>query len=158
MDALIHGRLDRAPALIDIVLIGARQAADDWAIGGADLLRDLVCNSTTHRKEIDVGIFKESDAPDRHDFFVRLARGFLGLDGKELGPSIDLFEPFPSVIHTGDVPLGIATLDAGSHTLSITLKGKDPRSTDYLVGMDWIRLTPAPAGSFPDRKDSRNRR
>jgi D-arabinan exo alpha-(1,3)/(1,5)-arabinofuranosidase (non-reducing end) len=82
----------------------------------------------------------------------------LSLDGKELGQSIDLFEPFPSIIHTGDVPLGIATLDAGSHTLSITLKGKNPRSTDYLVGMDWIKLTPAPAGSFPDRKDSRNRR
>ncbi|MGD0040302.1 MAG: DUF2961 domain-containing protein, partial [Isosphaeraceae bacterium] len=82
----------------------------------------------------------------------------LSLDEKQLGQSIDLFEPFPSIIHTGDVPLGIATLDAGSHTLSITLKGKNPRSTDYLVGMDWIKLTPAPAGSFPDRRDLRNRK
>jgi len=82
----------------------------------------------------------------------------LSLDEKQLKQSIDLFEPFPSVIHTGDVPLGIATLDAGSHTLSINLKGKNPRSTDYLVGMDWIKLTPAPAGSFPDRRDLRNRK
>ena len=82
----------------------------------------------------------------------------LGLDGKELGPSIDLFEPLPSVIHTGDMPLGVARLEAGSHTLSITLTGKNPRSTDFLVGMDWIKLTPAPAGSFPDGRDSQNRR
>jgi len=47
---------------------------------------------------------------------------------------------------------------AGSHTLSITLKGKNPRSTDCLVGMDWSKLTPAPAGSFPDRRDLRNRK
>jgi uncharacterized protein YjbI with pentapeptide repeats len=56
----------------------------------ADLLRDLVCNSTTHRKTIDVGIFRESDAPDRHDFFVRLARGLLGLDGKDCAATEDL--------------------------------------------------------------------
>src|SRR5678809_966772 len=35
-------RLDRAPALIDIVLIGARQATDHRAVGGADLLRDRI--------------------------------------------------------------------------------------------------------------------
>jgi uncharacterized protein YjbI with pentapeptide repeats len=56
----------------------------------ADLLRDLVCNSTTYRKTIDRGIFRKSDAPDRHDFFVRLARGFLGLDGKECAATKDL--------------------------------------------------------------------
>jgi D-arabinan exo alpha-(1,3)/(1,5)-arabinofuranosidase (non-reducing end) len=90
--------------------------------------------------------------------FDLLCAAINSLDEKQLKQSIDLFEPFPSVIHTGDVPLGIATLDAGSHTLSITLKGKNSRSTDYLVGMDWIKLTPAPAGSFPDRRDLRNRK
>ena len=64
----------------------------------------------------------------------------LALDGKPLGKPIDLYAPFPAVIHTGDVLLGTATLDAGSHTLSITLTGKNPRSTNYLVGMDWIKL------------------
>ncbi len=60
----------------------------------------------------------------------------LSLDGKKLGQLIDLFEPFPSVIHTGDVPLGIATLDAGSHTLSITLKGKNPGAP--ITSSAWI--------------------
>ena len=34
--------------------------------------------------------------------------------------------PLPAVVHTGDVPLGTATLDAGPHTLSITLTGQEP--------------------------------
>src|SRR5213083_1529949 len=42
MDALIHSWLDRTPALIDIVLIGARQAADHRAIAGANFLCDRV--------------------------------------------------------------------------------------------------------------------
>ena len=62
----------------------------------------------------------------------------LALDGKPLGKAIDLFVPSPAVVHTGDVPLGTATLDAGPHTLSITLTGKNPRSTNYLVGIDWV--------------------
>ncbi len=74
----------------------------------------------------------------------------LAVDGKPLGKAIDLYAPAPAVIHTGDVPLGMTTLSAGTHILSITLTGKNPRSADYLVGMDWIKLTPAPAGSFPD--------
>src|SRR6266511_833151 len=42
MDALLRGGLDRAPALVDIFLISARQAADHRAIGGADLVRNRV--------------------------------------------------------------------------------------------------------------------
>jgi len=74
----------------------------------------------------------------------------LAVDGEPLGKAIDLYAPAPAVIHTGDVPLGMTTLSAGTHILSITLTGRNPRSADYLVGMDWIKLTPAPAGSFPD--------
>ena len=66
----------------------------------------------------------------------------LELDGKPLGKEIDLYAPFPSVIHTGEMPLGTAALDAGPHTLSIVLKGKNTKSTNYLVGMDWLKLTP----------------
>ena len=69
----------------------------------------------------------------------------LALDGKPLGKAIDLFEPLPAVVHTGDVPLGAAALDAGLHTLSITVAGKNPRSTNYLVGIDWFKLSPASA-------------
>ncbi len=67
-------------------------------------------------------------------------------------PAGELHEPAPAVIHTGDVPLGMATLDAGTHALSIILKGKNARSTNYLVGMDWIKLTPASGASVPEPK------
>ncbi len=70
----------------------------------------------------------------------------LAVDGKPLGKPIDLYEPAPAVLHTGDVPLGSATLDAGLHSLSIVLTGKNARSTNYLVGMDWIKLTPSAPG------------
>jgi hypothetical protein len=76
----------------------------------------------------------------------------LAIDDKPLGRAIDLYEPYPSVIHTGDRPLGMVTLDSGSHTLSITLTGKNPKSTDYLVGIDWVKLTPAATGSFPAQR------
>jgi hypothetical protein len=82
----------------------------------------------------------------------------LALDDKPLGKPIDLYEPYPRVIHTGDLPLGTATLAAGPHTLSIILTGKNARSTNYLVGMDWIKLTPAPTGAVPDRRGVGNRR
>jgi hypothetical protein len=82
----------------------------------------------------------------------------LSLDNTPLGDPIDLYAPFPNVLHTGPILLGNATLDEGHQTLSITLTGKNPKSTNYLVGMDWIKLAPTPAGSFPDRKESGNRR
>jgi uncharacterized protein YjbI with pentapeptide repeats len=56
----------------------------------ADLLRELICNSTTYRKTIDRGIFRTSDDPDRQEYFTRLARGLLGLDGKECAATRDL--------------------------------------------------------------------
>lgn len=65
----------------------------------------------------------------------------LELDGKPLEKELDLYVPFPSVVHTGDVPLGTAALHEGAHTLSIILTGKNAKSTNYLVGMDWIKLT-----------------
>lgn len=73
----------------------------------------------------------------------------LTLDGNELGKPIDLYEPAPRVIHTGSVLLGTARLDAGPHTLTIVITGKNPRSTNHLVGVDWFKLTPTPTGSFP---------
>ncbi len=58
----------------------------------ADLLRDLVCDATTNRKEIAAGIIRTSYSPDpdRRVFFTRLARGLLGLDGKECAATKDL--------------------------------------------------------------------
>ena len=82
----------------------------------------------------------------------------LSLDHKPLGDPIDLYAPFPSVLHTGPILLGNMMLDEGHPTLSITVTGKNPKSSNYLVGMDWIKLTPAPTGSFPGRNEGGNRR
>ncbi|MFO0890030.1 MAG: DUF2961 domain-containing protein [Isosphaeraceae bacterium] len=76
----------------------------------------------------------------------------LALDGRPLGKAIPLYQPSPAVVHSGPVPLGDAELSAGNHTLSLTIKDRDPRSSNYFVGVDWIKLSPAIQGSFPARK------
>jgi len=43
----------------------------------ADLLRRLVCNTPTNRKEIAAGIIRNWISEDRRDFFNRLARSLL---------------------------------------------------------------------------------
>ena len=76
----------------------------------------------------------------------------LSLDDKPLGDPIDLYAPSPNVLHTGPILLGNATLDEGHQTLSITLTGKNPKSTNYLVGLDWIKLSPDTGGIVPGSK------
>jgi hypothetical protein len=70
----------------------ARAERAEYDRNHADILRDLVCGATTDRKEIAAGIIRNwgSDDPDRRDFFIRLARGLLGLDGRECGATKDL--------------------------------------------------------------------
>ncbi|MGJ5134395.1 pentapeptide repeat-containing protein [Bradyrhizobium oligotrophicum] len=51
----------------------------------ADFLRELVCEDTPNAKAVARGIIHNwiSDSPNRPDFSIQLARGLLGLDGKE---------------------------------------------------------------------------
>jgi hypothetical protein len=73
----------------------------------------------------------------------------LALDGQPLGKPLSLYEPAPRVVHTEALALGQATIAAGNHTLSLTITGKEPRSSNYLVGMDWIKLTPLSTPANP---------
>jgi hypothetical protein len=41
------------------------------------------------------------------------------------------------------VPFGTVALAPGGHTLTFVVTGKDPRSSNYLAGIDFIQLTPA---------------
>lgn len=66
----------------------------------------------------------------------------VSLDGKDLGRPIDLYDE--RVVHGGETALGVVTLDAGPHVLSFTVAGKNPKSSSYLVGLDWLKLKPAP--------------
>jgi hypothetical protein len=45
-----------------------------------------------------------------------------------------------SGVSTQEVDLGTAQLTAGNHQLSITLTGKNPAATGYLVGLDLLDL------------------
>jgi hypothetical protein len=60
----------------------------------AGFLRDLVCNATAARQEIAAGIIENwiSDDQDRRDYSSRLARGLLGLDGKECAATKEMSE------------------------------------------------------------------
>jgi hypothetical protein len=46
----------------------------------------------------------------------------------------------PSGVTTQQVDLGSAQLTAGDHQLTITLTGKNPAATGYLVGVDFLDL------------------
>jgi hypothetical protein len=38
--------------------------------------------------------------------------------------------------------VGTVTLEAGTHSLTFVVSGRDPRSTGYLVGIDFVVLNP----------------
>jgi len=62
----------------------------------ADLLRDLVCDATTNREAIATGIVRNWVLydPGRHVFVTQLARGLLGLDGKECAATKNLTDRY----------------------------------------------------------------
>ena len=64
------------------------------------------------------------------------------LDGKKLGPPIDLYN-HPGVIRTPAIPLGTVDLTAGNHTLTVEITGANPKALKaYMFGLDEVRLTP----------------
>jgi Protein of unknown function (DUF2961) len=65
----------------------------------------------------------------------------LTIDGKPLGDPIDLYAR--QVEHSGTVKLGVAELTPGPHMLKIAITGKNAKSSNTLVGMDWIKVEPA---------------
>jgi D-arabinan exo alpha-(1,3)/(1,5)-arabinofuranosidase (non-reducing end) len=64
----------------------------------------------------------------------------LAIDEQPLGEPIDLYAPHPQVLHSGPIALGERTLTAGAHTLTVTMVDKNPKSSSYLFGLDWIKL------------------
>jgi hypothetical protein len=77
------------------------------------------------------------------------------IDGEDLGRPIDLYAP--NVVHSGATALGIVSLDVGTHVLSLTITGKNPRSTGCLVGLDWLKLQPTKT-VLPDTREALPRR
>lgn len=66
----------------------------------ADFLRQLVCEEMQEGAAVAQGIIRNwlwiRSIPERRDFSVRLARGLLGLDGKDCEPVKELDEPTKS--------------------------------------------------------------
>jgi hypothetical protein len=62
------------------------------------------------------------------------------LDGKPIGEKIDGYNT--KVTNTGLYILGNTKLSAGSHTLTVTVTGKNTASSNYYFGLDVIALDP----------------
>jgi hypothetical protein len=56
------------------------------------------------------------------------------------GSAVTLDGYVPSGVATQKVDLGTAQLTAGNHQFAITLTGKNPSATGYLVGLDYLDL------------------
>ncbi|HEV3165439.1 MAG TPA: glycoside hydrolase family 172 protein [Isosphaeraceae bacterium] len=67
----------------------------------------------------------------------------LSLDGQPVGEPLDLYAPSPQVVHTGEIKLGKVALKPGPHVLNVTMTDKNPKSSNYLFGLDWIKFVPA---------------
>ena len=60
------------------------------------------------------------------------------LDGQTLADTIDLYAPI--VLPSGAIPLGIETLEEGTHHLTLTSVGKSDASLGFRFGIDCIEL------------------
>jgi hypothetical protein len=66
----------------------------------------------------------------------------LALDGAALGEPLDLYN-YPDVIASGELTLGSKPLKAGTHRLTLEIKGANPSAVKaYMVGLDYLRLAP----------------
>jgi len=67
----------------------------------------------------------------------------LAINGVDAGEPIDFFND--GVIVGGPVELGTFDLPAGENTISLTIVGGNPKAVrSYMVGLDYLLLTPAP--------------
>lgn len=66
------------------------------------------------------------------------------LDGVPCGSPVDLYDSRVTV--TSETELCKADLSEGTHELRITVTGKNPASTGYYMGIDYLRLVPIATG------------
>jgi hypothetical protein len=74
------------------------------------------------------------------------------LDGRRVGPVFDGYHE--TVVPSGQIEYGTFDLAEGPHRLRFTAVGKDPKSKNYRMGIDCVRLMPVnpppAAGMKPD--------
>jgi hypothetical protein len=64
----------------------------------------------------------------------------LAVDGEPAGETFDGYHA-GSVAVSDPLPLGTKTLTAGTHTLTLTVTGKNDAATNYYAGLDYLSLT-----------------
>jgi hypothetical protein len=65
----------------------------------------------------------------------------LWLDGRKLGPPVDLYNP--EVVPSGAVDLGVQELPAGDRTLGVEIVGANEKAEPgYMFGLDYVKLQP----------------
>ncbi len=67
----------------------------------------------------------------------------LAVEGQHIKGPLDLYSA--KVYHTGELSCGRVKLKQGDNLLEITIVDKNPKSSAFLFGLDWIKLTPVPA-------------
>ena len=95
--------------------------------------------------KLDLALPVELAGPYQLEAHLTRARDYgivqLSLDGRALGPPIDLYDP--RVVPTGALKLGVQDLTAGQHTFTLEITGANDRAVKgYMVGLDYLKLTP----------------
>ena len=72
-------------------------------------------------------------APDYGVFSV-------AVEGQPVKDVLDLYSS--KVHHTGELSCGSVKLKQGDNRLEITILDKNQESSDFLFGLDWIKLVP----------------
>jgi hypothetical protein len=62
---------------------------------------------------------------------------------RTVGPPFDGLQP--AVFPSGKIEFGTLTLDKGPHRLRFTAVDKNPKSTNYFMGIDCLKLEPVGA-------------
>lgn len=60
------------------------------------------------------------------------------VNGRKVGEPLDMFHE--TVIPTGNIVVGEISLEAGSHTVSVEIVGKNAKSLNYMVGIETLLL------------------
>lgn len=63
------------------------------------------------------------------------------IDGLALGGPVDLYDP--AVRRTGETALGTLRLSPGLHELTVRIAGKNPASSGYFYGLDYLKVEKA---------------
>ncbi len=69
------------------------------------------------------------------------------LDGTACGDAVDLYHDGP--VTTGEKEFCTRSLYAGNHQLTLTVTGKNAAAQGYYMGLDYVKLIPAPAAVMP---------